>query len=57
MNQKPYKGMKEMVKSMEETVETFVGNAPQHDDFTILAFRYLGERSDIIEPHSSLQKN
>ena len=42
LNQEAYGNMKDMVLSMEEAVESFVGDAPQHDDFTILALRYQG---------------
>ncbi|MEZ4849128.1 MAG: hypothetical protein R3B93_11030 [Bacteroidia bacterium] len=34
--------MKEMVQALEEAIEAFVGEAPQHDDFTIMGLRYSG---------------
>ncbi len=37
--------MQSLVHGMEASVETFVNNAPTHDDMTMLAFRYLGNGS------------
>jgi sigma-B regulation protein RsbU (phosphoserine phosphatase) len=42
LNTRAYSSMEELVKAVEKNVEEFVGDAPQHDDFTMLAFRYLG---------------
>ncbi|MCB0582877.1 MAG: SpoIIE family protein phosphatase [Phaeodactylibacter sp.] len=42
LNREAPHSMEALVLSLESAVETFVGNAPQHDDFTIFALRYLG---------------
>lgn len=42
LNQRKHPSMKALVRSLENAVKAFVGNAQQHDDFTILALRYLG---------------
>lgn len=42
LNQRKHPDMKELVQSLENAVETFVGDAQQHDDFTVLGLRYLG---------------
>lgn len=36
--------MKSLVRGLEEEVADFVDGAPTHDDLTMLAFRYLGEK-------------
>lgn len=42
LNQRKYPSMKALVQSLEQAVEAFVGDAQQHDDFTILGVRYAG---------------
>jgi phosphoserine phosphatase RsbU/P len=42
LNQGPYPSMKALVRSLENAVEGFVGDAQQHDDFTILGVRWVG---------------
>lgn len=42
LNQQPYPSMKTLVQSLEHAVGAFAGDVQQHDDLTILAFRYLG---------------
>lgn len=42
LNQRKYDTMKNLVRSLEDAVEEFVGEAPQHDDFTILGVKWLG---------------
>ena len=44
LNGKPHTSMKSVVQSLEKAVGAFVGNAKQHDDLTIMGFRYLGYR-------------
>ncbi|MCB0851739.1 MAG: SpoIIE family protein phosphatase, partial [Bacteroidetes bacterium] len=39
LNGRQYESMKEMVQALEEAIEAFVGEAPQHDDFTIMGLR------------------
>ena len=39
----PHPSMKTLVRSLENAVGAFVGNAPQHDDLTVLAIRFLGQ--------------
>ncbi len=41
LNQQAYPSMKDLVNSLHRAIETFVSHAPQHDDFTAFAFRYL----------------
>ena len=43
LNQVPYAGMKELVLSLQQQVESFVGSAPQYDDFTAFALRFKGK--------------
>ena len=43
LNQRQHASMKDLVQSLEAAVETFVGDAAQFDDFTIMGFQYLGE--------------
>lgn len=42
LNRHKSNSMQALVQLLEEAVENFVGEAPQHDDFTALAIRYLG---------------
>ena len=42
LNAGPYPSMRSLVQSLENAVKAFVGDAQQHDDFTILGLRYLG---------------
>jgi sigma-B regulation protein RsbU (phosphoserine phosphatase) len=43
LNRKKQNSMKEMVHYLEAALEDFVGAAPQVDDYTIFALRYLGD--------------
>lgn len=42
LNRGPYLSMEAMVKALQHDVEQFVADAPQHDDFTAFALRYVG---------------
>ncbi|WP_170110698.1 SpoIIE family protein phosphatase [Flavilitoribacter nigricans] len=42
LNRRPHASMKDLVQFLEQEVENFVGNAPQHDDFTVLGLQYRG---------------
>ncbi|MCB0706990.1 MAG: SpoIIE family protein phosphatase [Saprospiraceae bacterium] len=42
LNQKKNDTMEHLVQNLKSSVETFVGNAPQADDYTIFALRWLG---------------
>lgn len=42
LNQRRYDSVKALVRSLGNAVAAFVGDAQQHDDFTILGLRYLG---------------
>ena len=42
LNQEKLLSMRALVHSLEQAVETFAGEAEQHDDFTILGVRYVG---------------
>jgi sigma-B regulation protein RsbU (phosphoserine phosphatase) len=42
LNQEPSATMPNLVQRLRTTLESFVGTAPQHDDFTVLGIRYLG---------------
>lgn len=46
LNHQKHPNMKSLVRYLEQQVETFVGGAQQHDDFTVLGLRYLGAHPD-----------
>lgn len=46
INSKEFTTVKEMCEFIKSEVETFVGEAPQFDDITMLAFKYFGEKAD-----------
>ncbi len=41
LNQENWSSMSELAQALKAAVETFVGEAPQHDDYTIFALRFL----------------
>ncbi|MEM9986543.1 MAG: SpoIIE family protein phosphatase [Bacteroidota bacterium] len=41
LNQKTWSNMAELAQALKTAVTVFVGEAPQHDDYTIFALRYL----------------
>ncbi|MCF0137148.1 MAG: SpoIIE family protein phosphatase, partial [Oscillospiraceae bacterium] len=43
LNSGPYEDMQSLCAAVKGDVDAFVGEAPQFDDITMLAFRYLGE--------------
>ncbi len=43
INSKDFENMKELCEFIKKDVDAFVGDAPQFDDITMLAFRYLGK--------------
>ena len=49
--------MQSLVHRMEATVEAFVNGAPTHDDLTMLAFRYLGNKLSQTQPARTTSKN
>ena len=42
INEQQHSSMKQLVQHLENTVQAYVGSAPQHDDLTVLGVRYLG---------------
>ncbi len=49
LNQSTHNSMKELVHSLEISVNEFVSNAPQHDDLTLLALRYLVPEALVLQ--------
>ena len=45
-NERIYETMDEMCRAVKEDLERFVGEAPQFDDITMLAVRYIGTQPD-----------
>lgn len=45
INSREYESMEELCGFLKADVDSFVGEAPQFDDITMLAFRYLGSSS------------
>lgn len=46
LNANKHPSMKALATQLEQDLDTFVGAADQHDDFTVLALRYLGTHPD-----------
>lgn len=42
LNSREFADMKELCETVKEEIDRFVGDAPQFDDITMLAFRYIG---------------
>ena len=45
LNSNPTGSPKQILTNVKEAIDAFVGDAPQFDDITMLAVRYLGERN------------
>ena len=43
LNQEPEAKVKQMVDQVQNAMNDFVGDAPQFDDFTMLAMKFYGE--------------
>ncbi len=42
LNSRKYESMEELCRTVKEDIDAFVGEAPQFDDITMVAFKYLG---------------
>ena len=49
LNSREFSSMKELCEHVRSCVDSFVGDAPQFDDITMLAFRYIGAPSITVQ--------
>ena len=46
VNSVEFTSMEQLCATVKQSVETFVGDAPQFDDLTLVAFRFIGKKPD-----------